>query len=237
MEKLSDADLGFVVRRLPKDVRLLLEQYPGRLFLGGGFVRAVIAGEQPSDIDLFGETEPFLDACAQLLTAARGKGCRLHKTKNALTVLSIGRLTVQFITRWTFMEPEEVAKSFDFTICQAVIWRSGKSKSDPWMSNCHPSFYQDLAARRLVYTCPSRDEEAGGSMLRIIKFTKRGYVCQVDTLAKVIARLVRAVDTGKIDTMDEFATSFILCGLLREVDPLLALDGLEVIGGDPEVEE
>ena len=34
-------------------------------------------------------------------------------------------------------------------------------------------FYPDLAARRLVYTAPVRDEEAGGSLLRVRKFIER----------------------------------------------------------------
>ena len=40
---------------------------------------------------------------------------------------------------------------------------------------CNIRFYPDLAARRLVYTSPLRNEDAGGSILRVLKFYQRGY--------------------------------------------------------------
>lgn len=227
---LQHGDMAFVVRRLPKDVRELLSKYPGRLFLGGGYIRALIAGETPNDIDLFGENKQFLIDVARSLERTRGpETTRLHLTKNAVTVISQGRLTVQFITRWTFDDPKQCVASFDFTVCQAAIWRAGPSTSDPWQSARSSRFYEDLAARRLVYTRPNRDEEAGGSLMRVMKYIRRGYVIQTDSLAAVIARLTAKVDTGRFPISDEPSIGMVLNGFLQEVDPLLAVDGLEVI--------
>jgi len=228
---LTNNDLGFVVRRLPKDVRDLLSKFQGTLFLGGGFIRAVVAGEEPNDIDLFGTSPDHIKKIADELQESRGgeKNCRLHRTKNAITVISIGRITVQFITRWTFSTPEDVFKSFDFTVCQAAIYRDGAGKQSPWRSKVSPAFYIDLAAKRLVYTSPKREEEAGGSMLRVLKYVRRGYVIQVDSLALVIARLTAAVRSADVDVSDENATGWVINGLLQEVDPSIAVDGLDVV--------
>lgn len=220
MIELQRHDLQYVLARLPKDVRDMISSNPGRLFLAGGFIRAVIAGEVANDIDLFGFQKQFVETQAECFQKTR-EGSRIHKTANAITVLSPeGRLPVQFITRWTFAEAEALANSFDFTVCKAVVWYSAEAG---WKSICDDRFYADLAARRLHYTSPVC-EEAGGSMMRAIKYIKRGYTIQPDSLGGVIARLA---DKVRPDGLQD--TAKVITGLLREVDPLLVLDGLTVI--------
>lgn len=220
--ELNIHDMQFAVRRLPTDIRSLLSDYPDKLFVAGGFLRAVVAGETPSDIDIFGISADVLNQAAKKLTERRGENTRLHKTKNALTVITSGRITVQFITRWVFPTPTDCASSFDFTVCQAAVWRSGDGH---YRSICHDQFYRDLAARRLTYTVPTRDEEVGGSLMRVLKYVRRGYNIQADSLAAVVARLAFKVD-GRADTEDRM--HFVLRGLLKEVDPSIAVDGLDV---------
>jgi hypothetical protein len=222
--RLTDNDLRFVVERLPRDIRDLLSQNPKRLYVGGGFVRSVVAGEAPSDVDIFGESPELLEAAAGMLAARRGD-TKTHKSKNAITVLSPNRLPVQFITRWTFNSPDGLVNSFDFTVCQAAIWRTGGQCNAAWASLVGDQFYIDLAGRRLVYTCPEREEEPGGSMLRVIKFVRRGYSIQVTSLGNVIARLSKAVRDSNLAEHD---LGLVLSGLLREVDPLMVIDGLDV---------
>lgn len=230
MNSLIDTDTAHVVRRIPKDVRDLLSKYAGTLFLGGGFIRSILAGEPVSDIDMFGTSKEHLEVIAKELQRARGgkEHCRLHHTKNAITVVSIGRHTIQLITRWTFDSPEKVAESFDFTVCQAVISRAGTAKKDGWKSCVSDRFYIDLAARRIVYTAPIRDEDAGGSLLRSIKYVRKGYSLQVEALAGVVARLTGAVDQARLREGSPDELRMIYSGLLREVDPLIVVDGLEI---------
>lgn len=222
---LSPIDRRFVAERLPRDLRDLMKVHGGKLFVGGGFLRSVIAGEEINDIDVFGSDKDFLLKVANGLSAQR-PGSKIHTTKNAITLLTPNRMTIQFITRWTFDRPDELVKSFDFTVCQAAIWRSAGNNGD-WHTRCSSRFYEDLAARRLWYTSPTRDEEAGGSMLRVIKYVKRGYSIQVSSLGAVIARLaVKIRESGM--TGDEVGMADVLTGLLREVDPRLVVDGLDV---------
>src|SRR3546814_11695537 len=69
--ELTSNDLRFVAQRLPRDVRDLLKLHHGKLFLGGGFIRAVVAGETPNDIDLFGSDAEWLKNVASGLSAQR----------------------------------------------------------------------------------------------------------------------------------------------------------------------
>lgn len=221
MTALTANDLRYVVQRVPRDIRDMLQHHAGRIFIGGGFIRATIAGEVPSDIDIFGSDPAYLNNVANLFAANR-PGAKVHRTDNAITILTPDRLPVQFITRWTFNNALDLVNSFDFTVCQATVWRTGSQ----WLSMIGDSFYVDLAGRRLVYTNPVREEEAGGSLLRVIKYVKRGYTIQVTSLGNVVARLTEAMrDTKFAGQMP----GVVLGALLREVDPLLVIDGLEVV--------
>src|SRR5690606_22712894 len=137
-----------------------------------------------------------------------------------------GRLPVQFITRWVFTDAKEVMQSFDFTVCQAVIFYDPTTKS--FDSHASESFYPDLAARRLNYTSPYRNEDARGSLLRVIKYIRRGYSIQVKSLGAVCARLYSGLEPGSEAIVHEEKRSIVLAGLLREVDPPLVIDGVEI---------
>lgn len=227
MNTLTNQDLIFVVRKLPKDVQQLLRNTPRRLYLVGGFIREMIAGNEPRDIDLIGSmpSEALRDLGK---TFAEERNVKPYVTENALTVLVVGKLPVQFITRWTFNSAREAIDSLDFTVCQAAIW----FEDGTWRSVCSEHFYSDLAARRLHYTYPVREEEAGGSMVRVVKFLKRGYTIQVDSLGGVIARVALKVQWNRLNGVDaettEQAAGKVISGILREVDPLIRIDGTEL---------
>lgn len=231
MVELLVDDLHFVVSRLPKDVATLLKSE--RVYVAGGFIRATIAGERVADIDVLGSDKGRLDYLAKTLAVER-RG-RVYETDNAFTVLSPPRIPVQFIHRWLFDNPKELVASFDFTIAQAVVWWEpdigGDSEKGVWASLVSDRYYQDLAARRLVYLSPIRKEDAGGSLLRVRKFLKAGYSIQPRSLAKVVARLVMGIDWSKLPKGEsqEESISFVLTGLLREVDPLVVVDGVDLI--------
>lgn len=234
MDQLQGRDLQLVVTRLPKAIRAMLME-DSNLSLAGGFIRATIAGERPSDIDIFGNSQNQLELAAYKLSVKQR--ARIHKTDNAWTVLNHPRTAVQFIKRWLFQGAEAIVKSFDFTICQVAVWwndvggsedEHGKPKGC-WASACSEAFYPDLAARRLVYTSPERNEDAGGSILRVRKYVANGYNIQAPSLGAVIARMIRDLDPAKVKLTNETQVAMILTGLLREVDPLLIVDGLEFV--------
>jgi len=219
--ELDKQDLQWIVRCLPKDVRKLLKSHLPRLTVAGGFIRALIAREKPSDVDIFAPSVEAATAAAKVLApdwVVSLVPSIVIKTKNALTIPR-DDITVQFITRWTFDKVEDLLASFDFTIAAAAVW----CDADGWHSQCDDKFYIDLAARRLVYRSPQRNEDAGGSMLRVLKFYQRGYRMPLESLAAVTGRLVRGVDWGRIHACpadeQEAQLAKVLTGLLVAVDP------------------
>lgn len=222
--KLSPYDLQFVLLRLPKLVLESMQANPGKLFLAGGFIRSVITNEKINDVDLFATDAVTAGGLAMVLAEQDPK--RIYKTDNAFTIRGFNP-SVQIIHRWAFATPTECTESFDFTIAKAAVWWDG----DKWESTCHPEYYADLASKRLVYTQPLRNEEAGGSLLRVLKFYQRGYRIPLGSLGSVIARALQGVpdiNWEKRSTMNrqewETQIAHVITGLLREVDPQLDAD-------------
>jgi len=209
MPKLNKYDLKFCVKRLPAALRDLLKKED--ITVAGGFIRAAIAAEKVNDVDLFISDKSKVDKWA--LSLADDERKNLYITDNATTVKNLSH-PVQFITRWVYEFPEDILESFDFTICQAAFWWDRTSES--WKSACSVDFYPDLAAKRLTYTSPIREEEPGGSMIRILKYYQRGYKIPLNDLASVITRLHFGVRDPSVE-LERYQT--VIRGLLYEVDP------------------
>lgn len=223
--ELLPIDLRRVISRLPRDVMAILKEET--MFLAGGFIRSTIAGEKANDIDLFGPDKVRLDRVAFELALARNG--RKHDSDNAFTVLSPGRTPVQMIHRWLYDDPCKLMAEFDFTIARACIWCVNNEEGIRWQSAIDSRFYPDLAAKRLVYCSPERNEDAGGSLLRVRKFLRAGYFINAENLAAVIARLCSQIDWDKADSNKEEWVTVVLTGMLRAVDPLEIIDGLDLV--------
>lgn len=231
--ELTPNDLHFVVSRLPKDIVKLMKET--KIIVAGGFIRETLSRGDVKDIDLFGASKDQLKSAAQSLALDR-KG-RMFETQNAFTVLSPPRLAVQFITRWLFDEGKACIDSFDFTVCQACVWFGEDNK---WHSLIADNFYSDLACRRLVYTFPARDEDAGGSTMRMKKFLTRGYTVQAACIAGVMARIftkIRSKESYRDNGDNEQWIAKVITGLLREVDPLTVIDGIDLVDEHEVVKE
>ncbi len=211
MKNLIQEDLVWCLRRLPKSVFNLMKEEKDSVMLAGGFIRSCIANEKITDVDLFVKKKEDAELYSRRLTEKNGY---FTETDNAYTILDKKQI-IQFIHRWTYEQPEDIISAFDFTIARAVIWYDGTN----WQSLCDDRYYQDLAAKRLIYCSPIRIEEAGGSMLRVLKFYQRGYRIPLDSLAAVIARLNFGIEPGSFATGNEEQMTKVLTGLLREVDP------------------
>lgn len=242
--EINKYDLNWCVRRLPWLLRETMKKYGSQIVVAGGYIRACILNEPVNDIDLFVADKDFAKAVA--LEMVDGKEKRLIITDNAITVKGL-KHTIQFITRWVYDDPHKILESFDFTICQAAFWWHKNIYGGVWTSITSESFYQDLPSKRLIYTSPIREEEPGGSMLRVLKYYQRGYRITIDSLAAVITRLSAGVDystKGIVDvkTGDLDAPYFhkIISGLLHEVDPNIDPDHIiedVKIDGDGDVDE
>jgi len=211
VNNLNIYDMHFCVRRLPAKLRKMLMNHGKKIIIAGGYIRSIVAGERISDIDIFAGDRKTSEIFA---TELQGND-KFYRTDNAFTVTNLP-ISVQFIFRWVYDQPIEVLNSFDFTICQAAIWFDNESKV--WDSVCGDWFYQDVAAKRLTYLSPIRNEDAGGSILRVLKYYQRGYRIPLDSFGAVITRLIRGIDLEKIWDEDDRIQE-VITGLLFEVDP------------------
>lgn len=221
LSELNFDDMHRVLAFLPKDIIKMMRVHP--IFLAGGFIRSKVAGESVSDIDLFAGNA---DECKTYGTAlAADRNVSSFRTRNAITILSPPRVPVQFIHRWTFKEPAALIESFDFTVARACVWFDRDALL--WRSLIDQRFYADLASRRLRYCSPAREEDAGGSLLRVQKFIKKGYDIAPEEFGRVIARLIEKVNPEtRVWQESEAGKARVLGGLLRQVDPLTLIDGL-----------
>jgi hypothetical protein len=223
--ELEKSDLEWAVTRLPKALKELLmeDEWAGRVFVGGGYLRAIVANEEISDVDLFTGSKETAELLAYKLAEKKED---VYATDNAFTVKG-HKLPIQIIHRWVFDDAEGVIDSFDFTVCAAAFYYapSGGTWTEGWKSYAHGRFYIDLAAKRLVYQQPKRNEDAGGSMLRILKYYQKGYRIPLDSLGKVMARMVKELRFDEIYRDDESEyedrIATLLTAMLVEVDPAI----------------
>jgi len=179
-----------------------------------------VAREKVNDIDLFCDDKDYASEIATEM--AGGEKERLMITGNAITIRRF-KYAVQFITRWTFENPKDIISSFDYTICQAAFWWDHYCQK--WCSIVSDDFYPDLAAKRLIYTEPIRNEAPGGSMLRVLKYYQSGYRITVDSLSRVITRIAAGVNYDELivnyntEELNTKQYQKIIRGLLHEVDP------------------
>lgn len=212
--KLDKHDLNFAATRLPKILIEVMKDkdWADHIFVGGGYLRSIVSGEKVNDVDIFVSTKEKAELLALKLCSNKKD---LIQTENAYTVK--GFIPIQIIHRWVFEKMEDVSNSFDFTICCAVLKWNIEQKC--FESYCDERFYIDLASKRLVYRRPIRNEDAGGSMLRVLKYYQKGYRIPLDSLGYVMARMVKEVNFNLVNSDNEEEVGRELSGLLREVDP------------------
>lgn len=216
--QLDPHDLRFALLRLPANLIKLMKEpeWKNRIYIGGGYLRCVVSGDPVNDIDVFVRSK----ADAELLSLKLAHDKKdVIRTDNAYTVK--GKKVIQVIHRWVFDKPEDVSNSFDFTVCCAVIFYDEK-----WGSFCDDRFYIDIASKRLVYRSPVRNEDAGGSLLRVLKYYQKGYRIPLDSLGAVVSRMMMGVSQETVDKSAhcngvtyEQQQAKIITGLLRAVDP------------------
>lgn len=215
--ELNRQDVVDCIEKLPIKVRRLIEENGEGIILAGGYIRAIIQREEIKDIDLFVKGKITARIFAQQMAVDKYDIFDYIETDNAITVKNLS-IPVQFVYNRIYANPLDIIKSFDFTVCQAMIWYD--QESSLWLSQCSDSFYPDLEAKRITYLSPIRDEDAGGSMLRVLKYYKKGYTIPLNSLGAVLSRLFISVqkrNDGIVKDEKEIAKS--ISGFLFQADP------------------
>jgi hypothetical protein len=175
-----------IVKSLAPEVKEILQHFDGTTCVAGGFCRDTMTGREPKDVDIFSE-----DARVAKLAIERfGWATALYSQKTTANAVSFtpvlnveSKPDVQFITRTYYTCPTELIESFDFSVCQVAVYWDQK-----WVGVCTELFWQDIFGEKATYTLPTRDEDPGGSLLRMVKFVGKGYKVTENDIANVTGR-------------------------------------------------
>jgi hypothetical protein len=184
--KLHNNFTQMVVAAMPSALRHTL-MYTNAC-VAGGYVRDIISGREPKDIDVFvenGQTaKDVQDRLEWDLESARTK-----ENKNSVTVDSYDPLVtmppIQIVNRWYVWPPEELVETFDWGICQAAVYYDGRE----WQGVCTQAFIDDLTNETATYMAPDRDEDAGASVLRMVKLARKGYTISEESISGCVGRM------------------------------------------------
>jgi hypothetical protein len=129
-------------------------------FVAGGAITSVFSSEKINDLDLFFRSADKLQSALASVPSDQ----KTVDTESALSFVADGR-RIQLIRVLTGT-PEDVIRSFDFTICQGAF-------SEETGFVLGSSFLHHLAQRRLVFNLAA--EYPICSLYRARKFIRRGY--------------------------------------------------------------
>lgn len=188
-----------IVAKLPEDVKRLLEHFGSGLTVAGGFCRDAFIGEEPKDVDIFAVSPEILaEALLWFKTEAKDYQLERQKTNSVNFVSNFDDeqacfkdvAPVQFINRVFFPMHGELIRSFDWSICQIAVYYI---LEDGWKGICTQEFGKDIQSETLHYTAPDRDEDPGASVLRMMRFTQRGWKPTEESIARCLGRFTSVI--------------------------------------------
>lgn len=160
-QPLRREDELWIARHIPKPVIAILKNDP-KLMIAGGFIRALLGREKPSDIDIFGpdpsKMKYYADELAGALEAdvipaiivlpenkkdddeeedpdGIGYGPTLSAKKKHTSVNAVtvkGPIPIQFIHKWKYETPEQILDAFDYGISRVVVWLERERTTGRW---------------------------------------------------------------------------------------------------------
>jgi len=157
-----------VMSFVPGGLQEVMKDY--HLILAGGFIRDIIAGKTPNDIDLWCMDSDRCSMAAMLYVAKIGGD--IGWGDFAGTVTQEGSFPVAFIYARPYATPEALIDSFDYSVCRAAIWWNGFF----WESMVDVGFKRDIETRRLSYRDGRREEVDPDLVVqRLSKLIRKGY--------------------------------------------------------------
>jgi hypothetical protein len=222
--QLAPKDFAEVLNALPPDIKIQLQLNPNKAFLAGGFIRDIVAGDEPNDIDIFVKGEAF----AAQLCAEYAQDRKTFKTGLAWNVeAKEGEYAVQYIYALPpWGDAWDILSKFDFRMSQAALWfddrvydgsydenSEGDTYRKDWNHCCIDGFYQDVEKRELKLS-PRMSLLQGNlrSLVRALKFAARGWTLDKENLVAIL----KAYDNTKSEKEIQAALESPLYGQKQE---------------------
>jgi hypothetical protein len=186
--RLKPEDFARVMDSIPTKVKVIMQKYPRQMVLAGGFIRDLLIGDSPNDIDIF--TNGYLGAAhAETLAKEFSQLAEKPIEKSDCAFNVRDEYFTQFIHLVPFQNEYDCAYntllSFDFTMAQASVYFD---RADGWDSLVMDGFYNAIENKELVFTFPTISYGGKLSHLsRAFKFVGRGWKIDNDSIAAIIA--------------------------------------------------
>ncbi len=166
-------------------------------WIAGGFVRSLISGETPRDIDVFFKDN---EALLHFVRANRLEVCYDHKRR--LFTSSKDGHKIDLVDFMYFRDVIELLNSFDFRMCQVAL----SGFYELW---ANPKGLQDIKDKKLViqekYDLEQEPIKLYRTISRIRKFVKRGYVMDSLELKKILDVIPESMKFRNMDFSETYA--------------------------------
>lgn len=190
MAELKPQHFQAVLDALPAGVKVQMQLNQGRTYLAGGFIREIVIGNKPRDIDIFVPNE----AEAKRLSAEYAdeypdKKFKPWKSEFAYNFTAKGEFPIQWIFAVRYdpaitweQHQYAVIDSFDFSMSKVAVW----FESDDWHTFCNENFYEHVENRQLVFEPSYLDQGNLRALKRALKFAARGWTIDDENLATIL---------------------------------------------------
>ncbi len=198
-EAMSDYYVDKVLTATPQLAKNLMQRHG--LILAGGFIRDIVNGDEPADVDLFVPETSDVRAKA----AARELfGSVAEESENSYTIPTAHPLRVvskktldgemihwplslklSIIWRWARVDACELIDGFDFVCCKAAIWYDSQQAKFVGLEH---SDFRHQAYNKILRFDPhgSVRDSAAASVKRLHRFAARGYNWEHEELMKIV---------------------------------------------------
>jgi hypothetical protein len=141
----------------------LLKNFNGHCWIAGGAIVSMIIGKPINDTDMYFESkrdrliaaERFANLGSTYVKKLR-LGGKFSLKEQEFDLLHLGKT------------PEETINNFDYTICCVAFDNKGELY-------CHPSFWEDIKERKLVYTGNNTTHKNCNKAKRLVKYLSKGF--------------------------------------------------------------
>jgi hypothetical protein len=159
-----------------------------RGFIAGGCFRNIFNNEPIKDIDIFFEKECHMEVAREIFKNS-SEYKLAYETANAIAFEDIETRLIIELVKKRFGKPEDILKSFDFTICQFALYYEDDEFgfSDTYKVWFHEKYFEHLHLKKLVMECIPQNPVS--TFDRLFRYTKYGYKVSRELKGQIINEL------------------------------------------------
>jgi hypothetical protein len=176
-------------------------------YVAGGCFKNLLNSQKVKDVDVFFRSKEDFDSAVSLFENNL-EYVKYYENENVVAFKDLEKEINVELIKTVFLEPAEMLKSFDFTICQFALFHKEEEKFNEEKNETekirvysvlyHENFFKDLFMKRLVLDGDEQRLKFKMSVFnRFVKYMSYGYTPCFFTKLK-IAKMLAEVDKSDI---------------------------------------